>query len=322
MDEKALHGAVEKAVEVLKQGGLVALPTETVYGLAADALNSEAVAKVFAAKARPHKHPLIVHLGSMEELSQWAHNIPELAWKLAKQFWPGPLTLLLQRRPEVPEAIVGGQKTIALRIPSHPVALAVLKAFKSGVVAPSANSFGHLSPTLAEHVRQGLKEKVDWVLDGGPCCIGIESTIVDLSRERPSIARPGGLSAEALAQVLGFLPERGINAQPVPGSAHAHYAPQTRLVLAKPEALESCATQLCAEGKRVAVLHPQKMALPENAQWVCIPEDLPQLAHRLYAVLHELDKQRFDVLLTSLPQADGLGSALCDRLVRAANASL
>jgi len=317
--DKAVEEAVEKAAEVLRQGGLVALPTETVYGLAADALNPEAVAKVFAVKGRPGNHPLIVHIGSAQEVGLWAQDIPEVAWKLAEAFWPGPLTLLLRRKPEVPAAIAGGHETLALRVPSHPLALAVLKAFNGGLVAPSANTFGRLSPTLAEHVRQDLQEKVDFILDDGPCRIGIESTIVDCTGPSPSIARPGGLPAEALAQVLGFLPPRSLQVA-APGCLHAHYAPRTPLLLEKPEALEACAKALCAQGKRVAVLHPHSMALPENAQWVCLPEALPQFAHTLYALLHALDKQPFDVLLMSLPEAEGLGSALQDRLVRAANA--
>jgi len=318
--EKLFQEAVDKAVGILKQGGLVALPTETVYGLAADAKNPEAVAKVFAVKGRPSNHPLIVHMGSKEELNEWATDIPEVAWKLAETFWPGPLTLLLRRKPEVPASIVGGHETIALRVPSHPLTLAVLQAFKGGLVAPSANTFGRLSPTRAEHVEQDLQDKVDWVLDGGPCDIGIESTILDLSCTPPAIVRPGGLSAKALAEVLGFLPQESLNAPAAPGSLPAHYAPRTPLLLAEPEELEARAAKLCAQGKKVAVVHTQKITLPENAQWVCLPEDLSQCAHELYALLHELDKQQLDVVLASLPPADGLGSALRDRLVRAANA--
>jgi len=311
---------VEKAVRVLREGGLVALPTETVYGLAADAQNPRAVARVFAAKGRPASHPLIVHLGGAGELGQWAEGIPQVAWKLAETFWPGPLTLLLRRKPEVPAAIVGGHATIALRVPSHPLTLAVLQAFNGGLVAPSANSFGRLSPTRAEHVRQDLKEKVDFILDGGPCSVGIESTILDLSATPPAIARPGGLPAQTLAKVLGFLPQKSLHPPPSPGSLPAHYAPRTPLLLAKPGELEARAAALCAQGKTIAVLHPHKPALPKNAQWVRLPEDLPELAQALYALLHELDKQHFDVLLISLPGDDGLGGALRDRLLRAAHA--
>ena len=320
--ETETQATVDKAVEVLRQGGLVALPTETVYGLAADAKNPQAVAKVFAAKGRPSNHPLIIHLGSADALSQWADGIPDVAWQLARRFWPGPLTLLLRRKPEVPDSIVGGHPTVALRVPAHPLALAVLRAFGSGLVAPSANTFGRLSPTLAQHVREDLHNKVDWVVDGGPCTVGIESTILDLSGKRPSIARPGGLTPEALAEVLGFVPQRGLHAPAAPGLLRAHYAPSTQLILEKPEALEAHAAKLCAQGKRVAVLCPKPLALPDNAQWVCVPEDASQLAHELYAALHALDKQHFDVLLATLPKADGLGDALCDRLVRAANAFL
>jgi len=318
MEEKA----VEKAVEVLRRGGLVALPTETVYGLAADAQNPEAIERVFEAKGRPRHHPLILHLGGVEALGQWARNIPQAAWKLAERFWPGPLTLLLQRSPQVLDEVTGGQETVALRVPAHPLALAVLRAFQGGLVAPSANRFGGLSPTLAQHVREDLGEKVDWVLDGGPCRVGIESTIVDFSQGGPSIARPGGIAAEALAEVLGLMPPLRGGGPRVSGGLPSHYAPQTPLVLAKLEALEACAAALCAEGKRVAVLHPYPLALPGGAQWVCIPQEATVLAQQLYALLHGLDKEGFGVLLMGLPEGGGLGSALRDRLLRAAHAHL
>ena len=191
-----------EAVELLRAGELVAFPTETVYGLGADAGNPEALAKIFAAKGRPADHPLIVHVPDVAHLDQWAREIPDAAHLLAQAFWPGPLTLILKRQPTVPDLVTGGQDTVGLRIPHHPLALQLLKAFDGGIAAPSANRFGHISPTTAQHVREELGAAVALVLDGGPCSVGIESTIVDLSRGDPVILRPGMISAAQIDQAL------------------------------------------------------------------------------------------------------------------------
>ena len=199
--------AIQQGVTILRAGGLVAFPTETVYGLGADAENATAVARIFAAKGRPAHHPLIVHFGNVHDLPAWAAEVPALAWRLAEHFWPGPLTMILRRHPRVPDAVTGGLDTVGLRVPSHPVAQALLGMFGGGVAAPSANRFGRVSPTTAEHVRSELGALVDYIIEGGACAVGLESTIVDLSSEAPAILRPGGVTQEALAAVL---------AQPVP----------------------------------------------------------------------------------------------------------
>ena len=198
--------AIAEAAALLRAGELVGMPTETVYGLAADALNPEAVNKIFAAKGRPADHPLIVHLPSAEHLPQWAAAIPKDVIALARAFWPGPLTLILKRTPEVPDEVTGGQDTVGVRVPSHPVALALLRAFDGGLAAPSANRFGRISPTTAAHVHEELGERVALILDGGACEVGIESTILDFSRDAPEILRPGAISPEDIARVIGRRP--------------------------------------------------------------------------------------------------------------------
>lgn len=205
---------IEQAVGLLRRGELVALPTETVYGLGADALNPDAVARIFAAKGRPADHPLIVHLPDAEHLTHWAAAVPREAIALARAFWPGPLTLILRRDPMVPDAVTGGQDTVGLRVPAHPVALALLKAFDSGIAAPSANRFGRISPTSARHVEAELGERVAMILDGGACEVGIESTILDFSRGTPEILRPGAISPDAIARVIGRHPSVRTTAEP------------------------------------------------------------------------------------------------------------
>ena len=205
---------IEHAARLLREGELVALPTETVYGLGADARNPAALAKIFAAKGRPADHPLIVHLADATQLAQWAVDIPPAAQALADAFWPGPLTLILKRHPAVPDLVTGGQDSVGLRVPAHPVALALLRAFGGGIAAPSANPFGRLSPTTAEHVRAAFGETVT-VLDGGPCAVGIESTIVDLTAPTPRVLRPGAIGAEEVQRVLrAALPTTLPNALP------------------------------------------------------------------------------------------------------------
>src|SRR6185503_20849697 len=195
--------SIQTAVDVLRKGGLVAFPTETVYGLGADADNEQALKAIFRVKGRPETHPLIIHLNRREQLQDWAASIPDSARKLAERFWPGPLTLILKKASRVSKVVTGGQETVGLRVPDHPAALSLLREFGGGVAAPSANRFGRVSPTTAEHVRQDLGGDVDFILDGGPCSIGVESTIVDLSSGDPVILRPGGLTKERLEETLG-----------------------------------------------------------------------------------------------------------------------
>ena len=218
----------------------MAFPTETVYGLGADASNPAAMKKIFAAKGRPADHPVIVHIADMSDLKHWAAEVPRAAWLLAEKFWPGPLTMVLKRAPQVSDLITGGQDTVGLRVPAHPVAQHLLKAFGGGIAAPSANKFGRLSPTTAEHVREELGEAVDMVLDGGPCEVGIESTIVDLTRETPAILRPGRMSAQQIADaLLAQLGEPAGDRPRVPGSLASHYAPRAPLKIVHPDEIEN-----------------------------------------------------------------------------------
>ncbi|HEX7022744.1 MAG TPA: L-threonylcarbamoyladenylate synthase, partial [Trueperaceae bacterium] len=242
---------IHAAADILRAGGLVAFPTETVYGLGADAANPEALAKVFAVKGRPTDHPLIVHLASPEQLDEWAEPVPELALRLVDAFWPGPLTLILRRAPGVLDAVTGGQDTVGLRVPRHPVARELLRAFGGGVAAPSANRFGRISPTTAAHVRADLGERVDAILDGGPSEVGLESTILDLSSREPRILRPGGITAGQLAKVLGQAPAvGGVGAPRVSGSLASHYAPRTPSVVVR----DAAAYARHHPGRRLGVL--------------------------------------------------------------------
>ena len=315
---------VARAAAMLRAGELVAFPTETVYGLGADAGNPRAIAKIFAAKGRPADHPLIVHLPDASHLERWAVDIPEAARKLATAFWPGPLTLILKRHPSVPDAVTGGQDTVGLRVPNHPLALQLLREFDGGVAAPSANRFGHVSPTTAAHVREELGDAVAMILDGGPCAVGIESTILDLSSGEPRILRPGMLDAAAIGGVLGFSPEFGgqQNAPRVSGSLEAHYAPRTPLQLMAVAELAEAASQALGAGRRVAVLASHPIGLShENLAWCPASADPVQFAHDLYARLRELDAMGCDLLLVAAPPVDEAWRAVTDRLRRAAAGS-
>lgn len=315
---------VSRAAALLRAGELVAFPTETVYGLGADATNSQAIAKIFAAKGRPADHPLIVHVPDASHLEHWAIDIPEAAYRLAATFWPGPLTLILKRHPAVLDAITGGQDTVGLRVPNHPLALQLLREFDGGVAAPSANRFGHVSPTTAEHVRDELGAAVSLILDGGPCAVGIESTILDLSGGEPRILRPGMLDAAAIAAVLGVTPEFGAtqNAPRVSGSLEAHYAPRTPLRLVPDAELAAAAEAEIAAGRRVVVFSAQPTgAVDARLIWCEASADPVQFAHDLYARLRELDTLGADLILTAMPPAGEAWRAVADRLRRAAAGS-
>lgn len=312
------------AAELLRAGELVAFPTETVYGLGADASNPLAIAKVFAAKRRPADHPLIVHLPGISHLERWAIDIPEVAGKLAAAFWPGPLTLILKRHPAVLDAVTGGQETVGLRVPDHPLALQLLSEFNGGVAAPSANRFGHVSPTTAAHVREELGDLVSMIVDGGSCAVGIESTILDLSGSTVRILRPGMLDAGAIATVLGYSPEFGgaQNAPRVSGSLEAHYAPRTPLQLVVAGDLAVTARLALAEGRRIAVLAPPPF-VPDHPDiaWCTSSVEPAQFAHDLYASLRELDAMDRDLILVAVPPDNEAWRAVNDRLHRAAAGS-
>ncbi|MFN7087480.1 MAG: L-threonylcarbamoyladenylate synthase [Burkholderiales bacterium] len=310
---------IENAVAVLRAGGLVAFPTETVYGLGADASNPEAVKKIFAAKGRPHDHPLIVHVADAVQLANWAREVPPAAARLAKKFWPGPLTLILRRAASVSDWVTGGQDTVALRVPAHPVAQALLRAFGGGIAAPSANRFGRVSATTAEHVRSEFGDAVDCVLDGGAADVGIESTIVDLSGDRPALLRPGWVSAQQLQDVLGMpLAAPGSASPRAPGTLAKHYAPQTPLMMMEADLLLELAASLARQGKRVAVLaRSAQRPLVPDLTWIAAAADAQGYAHDLYSNLRKLDAAGCDVMLVEEPPRDAAWAAIRDRLLRA-----
>ncbi|MCL4226861.1 MAG: threonylcarbamoyl-AMP synthase [Myxococcales bacterium] len=315
---------ISHAADVLRAGGLVAFPTETVYGLGADATSAAAVARVFAVKGRPRAHPLIVHLAGADDLGAWTERPGADALALARAFWPGPLTLIVRRGPGVLDAVSGGAPTVGLRVPAHPMARALLAAFGGGVAAPSANRFGAVSPTTAAHVVADLGDDVDYVLDGGPCQVGVESTIVDLAGDAPALLRPGGIARAAVEAVLGR-PLAAGSATPAPGTLPSHYAPRARVVAVAPAGLAGAvATAVSAAGAaaRIAVLAPAAAlaaaALPAAVTIRALPDDDAAMAHDLYAALRELDRGDVTTIVAALPAEAGLGAAVADRLRRAA----
>ncbi|MBK7137470.1 MAG: threonylcarbamoyl-AMP synthase [Rhodocyclales bacterium] len=320
-----MRAEIARAVALLRAGELVAFPTETVYGLGADAANAAAVAKIFAAKGRPADHPLIVHMPSADHLARWARELPAEAEKLAAAFWPGPLTLILRRRPEVHDAVTGGQDTVGLRVPSHPLALELLAAFDGGIAAPSANRFGRISPTTAEHVREELGSRVPLVLDGGACPVGIESTILDLSRGAPVLLRPGAVGAADIARVLGRAPESAAPQAETPrvsGSLEAHYAPRTPLQLVSSDGLLFALRNALVAGEKVAVLAPTAQAISHDlVTWKQSPAGPAGFAHDLYASLRALDALGCVRILVQQPPAGEAWLAVNDRLRRAAAGS-
>lgn len=322
MTDAASIGQIVRAADLLRAGELVALPTETVYGLGADARNPKALAKIFAAKGRPADHPLIVHVPDVLHLDQWAREIPDAALLLAKSFWPGPLTLILKRQSTVPDLVTGGQDTVGLRIPNHPLALELLKTFDGGIAAPSANRFGRISPTTAQHVREELGDRVALVLDGGPCAVGIESTIVDLSRGEPVILRPGIISAEQIGLVLHqHIDATSIQGKTTPrvsGSLDAHYAPTTPMRLVSAGELHAHLQRALGDGRHVAVLSMQAPPSRAHLLWLQASSKPDRYAHDLYANLRALDHASADVMLVETPPQSSEWLAVNDRLARAA----
>ena len=320
--------AIAAAARLLEQGKLVALPTETVYGLGADAENPAAVARIYAAKGRPQDHPVIVHLAPGADLAHWAADIPEQAHQLAAAFWPGPLTMILKRAANIPDAVSGGQDTVGLRCPSHPVAIALLQEFKAGkggIAAPSANKFGNVSPTTAQHVIDefGADASIDAVLDGGQSAVGIESTIVDLSRLRshgPVLLRPGHISAEAIAAVIDMLPAApDAQAPRASGTLESHYAPHTPVAMQDTATLTATLAKLAEAGRSVALIHYSKFG-PVLAS-VRLPATPEGFAHALYAALRAMDHTGADLILVEAPPQGGEWMGVNDRLRRAAHGS-
>ena len=313
-----MSARVADAVAALRRGEVIGLPTETVYGQAADAGNAEAVARIFALKGRPADHPLIVHVAGAEQLGDFCRALPAAAQALARAFWPGPLTLILPRGPSVPDVVTGGQDSVGLRCPAHPLALELLQAFGGGLAAPSANRFGHISPTTAAHVHGEFGTAVPIVLDGGECEVGIESTIVDLVSARPRILRPGRITREQIEAVLGAGVEDapGADSPRASGTLEAHYAPRTPMLLLAREAMEREAVQQRALGQRVALL--ALGALPEGFAGEALPEQAQGYAHGLYAALRALDAGGAHLLLVQRPPEAREWLAVNDRLRRAA----
>lgn len=306
---------INKAAAILRAGGLVAIPTETVYGLGADARNPDAIAKVFTAKQRPHSHPLIVHVVDFNQVGEWAREIPAAARQLAQAFWPGPLTLILKKRPEVLDIITGGQESIALRIPRHPVTLALLREFGGGLVAPSANRFTRVSPTTAEAVRAELGGKVDMILDGGACEVGLESTILDLSGTVPRILRPGMIGPEQLTAVLGT--EVHVTRQDypdevrVPGMHHLHYSPVTRTEL-------FTSTKIAAANlPAVCLTYSGIKFADERVTVIQMPSSPDAYAQMLYATLRAQDEQQYQRILIEAVPDTAEWDAIRDRIMKA-----
>ena len=304
---------VRRAAEILRAGGLVAFPTETVYGLGADASSAAAMARLYRVKRRPADHPVIVHFASAQGAFQWARDIPDDARRLAKRFWPGPLTLILKRSERAKDFVTGGQPSVGLRVPSHPVAHELLQAFGGGVAAPSANRFGRLSPTTAAHVREDLGGDVDLVLDAGPTEVGIESTILDLSGPGVVLLRPGKISRGEI-ETLGIkVLEKDRDSPRHPGGLERHYAPRTPARLVPTHALDK---EIAGLGDRVAVL---AFSRPDERvdYWLRMPREPGAYAQKLYAALRELDSAGCELILVEAPPEGAEWAAVRDRLMRA-----
>ena len=312
---------LEQAVTALRDGELVAFPTETVYGLGANAQNPAAVTKIFEAKGRPKTHPVIVHLDTPRFLHRWVSEVPEVATKLAEKFWPGPLTMVMKRGPNVHDIVTGGQDTVAIRVPSHPMAQQLLTAFGGGIAAPSANKYGRLSPTRPEHVRDELGDSVKVVLDGGESQIGLESTIISVDGPSVRLLRPGAVTAGQLRTVVSeLLMGPDLESPRVPGSTPSHYAPATALVIVPAGEIDAQAAALSEGGKRIAVL-AQRLPLKSHkyVTWVNAGRRPDQFGHDLYANLRTLDKAGCQkILVQDVPQ-DERWDAIRDRLTRAAS---
>jgi L-threonylcarbamoyladenylate synthase len=317
--ERLTAAGIDRAVEILRAGGLAAFPTETVYGLGADAANPAAIARLYRAKGRPQSHPVIVHCATAAAARSWCRDWPAAADRLAAAFWPGPLTLILPASVAVSRHVTGGQDSVGLRVPSHPMALELLRRFAAGVAAPSANKFGHVSPTTAEHVLAELDGDIDAVIDGGPCPVGVESSIVDLSGAKARLLRPGHITVAELRATIGdvLTPETN-EAAPTraPGGLAAHYAPATVLQLIDQEDLASALAN-AAETRLVVLAIDAQTTTTATVSWRRMPADAASYARLLYATLREVDRAGFARILVQRPPAGDAWRAIHDRLARA-----
>ncbi|MEO5973773.1 MAG: L-threonylcarbamoyladenylate synthase [Ilumatobacteraceae bacterium] len=297
--------SVDLAAATLRNGGLVAIPTETVYGLAADADNETALRRVFAVKGRPANHPLILHIGADIHLDEWSRDITPAARELAHLLWPGPLTMLLHRPERVSLVATGGRDTVALRVPDHVVALNLLKLFDGALAAPSANRFGKVSPTTAKHVLADLGSDVDLILDGGACFVGVESTIVDMTRPIPQLLRPGGISVAQIEAILNLKIDLAASPPRAPGMLESHYAPD-------------CAVEL-VDSSHQALIRAQQLRLESmHVAILDYSHDVDRYARIMYQFLRDADRQDYDVVVAVMPTEAGIGRAIRDRLSKAA----
>ncbi len=313
--------SIRLAGRIIKRGGLVAFPTETVYGLGCDAMNADAAAKIFEAKQRPQFDPLIVHIADRTQLTVVVKSLPVLGQRLMDAFWPGPLTLVLPKQPAIPDLVTAGLSTVAVRMPNHPVAQAFIREAGTPIAGPSANPFGYVSPTTAQHVADGLESKIDLILDGGPCPIGLESTIVSLAGPQPELLRPGSITIEQLNAVIGLIHRSSpvVNEKPIaPGQLSRHYATQTQLTI-----LASVgARPILKDGERAGLLiHSQARDTDDRfaAVEVLSPtDDQREAARHLFAALRRLDSLGLDRIYAEPCKGEGLGLAIMDRLRRCA----
>ncbi len=324
---------IDAAGKIIREGGLAAFPTETVYGLGADALNPEASRKIYEAKGRPSDNPLIIHIADMEALDKIVRHVPAKAEKLAEHFWPGPLTMIFAKSEIVPLETTGGLQTVAVRMPNHPVALALIRAAGGYIAAPSANTSGRPSPTLAEHVAEDMDGRIPLILDGGAVGIGIESTIVDLSGEIPMVLRPGAITIDMLQDMIGEVRiDPGIEVNPsahprAPGMKYKHYAPRAELILvngAREKVLEKIndlAHQAAESGKTAGVIGTDESCGHYRygiVKSIGTRSDADTIAQHLYKILREFDQQDVDVIYSESFSAPGIGQAIMNRLLKAA----
>ena len=335
LDQAEADAAYAEAAEVIRKGGLVAFPTETVYGLGANALDAEAAARIYAAKGRPSDNPLIAHISREEQLFELAEYVPESAKLLMKAYWPGPLTMIFKKKAIVPDGTTGGLDTVAVRMPDHPVARRLIEEASVPVAAPSANTSGRPSPTSAEHTAQDMDGKIDMILDGGSCRIGIESTILDMTEEIPVILRPGYITREMLAELLGEVrvdkaldPEKWKDFRPkAPGQKYRHYAPKAELTLvegasdAVVKKIFELTEQAVKEGKKVGIIctdETRNCYTQGLIKSIGSREILESVAHNLYEILRGFDETGVDVIYSEAFSSNALGYAVMNRLVKAA----